>query len=258
MSSTLNVFKELHQTDKLFILPNAWDARSAQLFQEKGFSAVATSSAAVAGSLGYEDGEQMPFDDYLFVVRRILAAVSIPLSVDLEMGYGTTVEEIYNHIRQLADLGVAGINLEDSVIGSAGRILKDADVFARTIEGLRNKLTAARSGLFLNIRCDTYLLSVAQKQAETRYRLKHYEAAGADGIFLPCISAVEDIADAVAQTRLLLNVMCVPGLPGFEQLSELGVKRVSMGPFLFNKVYDHIGTLSHAITAADGFAPLFS
>ncbi|WP_212004629.1 isocitrate lyase/phosphoenolpyruvate mutase family protein [Chitinophaga sp. HK235] len=189
MSSTLNVFKELHQTDKLFILPNAWDARSAQLFQEKGFSAVATSSAAVAGSLGYEDGEQMPFDDYLFVVRRILAAVSIPLSVDLEMGYGTTVEEIYKNIRQLADLGVA---------------------------------------------------------------------AGADGIFLPCISAVEDIADAVAQTRLPLNVMCVPGLPGFEELSELGVKRVSMGPFLFNKVYDHIGTLSHAITVADGFAPLFS
>jgi 2-methylisocitrate lyase-like PEP mutase family enzyme len=239
-------------------LPNVWNAKSALLFQEKEFPAIATSSAAVANSLGYEDGEKMPFHDYLFVISRILSSVQIPLSVDLEMGYGTSDEEIYANIRELIDRGVAGINMEDSTVTKSGRVLKESQVFAKTIENIKNKLVSKNLNLFVNIRCDTFILNVDNKRQETNNRLKIYEATGADGIFLPCICTEEDIAETVSRTKLPLNVMCIPGLPGFEILSKLGVKRVSMGPFLFNKVYDNIGLLSQAITENGSFSSILS
>jgi 2-methylisocitrate lyase-like PEP mutase family enzyme len=240
MSATFQTFNDLHQSTELFILPNAWNAKSAIVFQEKGFPAIATSSAAVAGSLGYLDGEGMPFDDYLFVINRILSSVQIPLSVDMEMGYGTSDEEIYAHILTLAGMGVAGINIEDSMIDRSGRVLKESKLFAGTIGYIKNKLVSASIDLFINARCDTYLLSVENKRQETSRRVKLYEAAGADGIFLPCICNEDDISAAVRDTALPLNVMYIPELPDMEQLQLLGVKRVSMGPFSFNKIYDNI------------------
>ena len=258
MSATFSAFRNLHHTDALFVLPNVWDAKSARLFQENGFPAVATSSAAVADSLGYPDGEGMPFFDYLFVITRILAAVDIPLSVDLEMGYAKTDGQIYQNVRQLVDLGVVGINLEDSSIDGSGRVLKDAGVFAGTVAHIRRRLSEEKLELFINVRCDTYLLDVEGKRRETDRRVKLYEAAGADGIFLPCISDKDDITEAVNNTKLPLNVMCVPGLPGFETLNQLGVKRASMGPFLFGKVYEEAGRLSRAVNTSGSFLPLFS
>ena len=244
-------FKQLHRS--LFILPNAWNPKSAVHFQQENFPAVATSSAAVANSLGYEDGEAMPFEEYLLIVRRILATVQIPVTVDIEMGYGKTNEAILANLQQLADLGVAGINIEDSIIQSGNRKLHNANAFAETIAFLKNKVN-----LFINVRSDTYLLNVANKQAETLTRIQLYESAGADGIFLPCISAEADIADAVNSTPLPINVMCIPGLPNFETLGTLGVKRVSMGPFLFNKLYDSIAPLTQAITTNHNFSSLFA
>lgn len=94
MSSHFEKFKKLHQANHLFVLPNAWDARSAQLFQENAFPAIGTSSAAVAASLGYEDGEGMLFSNYLLIIKRILASVHVPVTVDMEMGYGKTNEQI--------------------------------------------------------------------------------------------------------------------------------------------------------------------
>jgi 2-methylisocitrate lyase-like PEP mutase family enzyme len=240
------------------VLPNVWNAKSALLFQQENYPAVATSSAAVANSLGYEDGEAMPFEDYLLIIRRIRSAVKIPVTVDLEMGYGNTDEEIYANIKKLVELGVAGINIEDSTITATGRTLKDANHFAQTISFIKRQLAAEQLELFINIRCDTYILNVPNKQAETLQRLKLYATTGADGIFLPCISDEKDIAAAVNSTPLPINVMCIPGLPDFTTLKKLGVKRVSMGPFLFNKVYDSITPLIQVVKATNNFTPLFS
>lgn len=258
MSLKFQKFKALHDAGDLFVLPNAWDARSAIIFQEKQFPAIGTSSAAVANSLGYEDGEKMPFADYLFVIRRILASVQIPLTVDMEMGYGKTDDEILTNIVKLVELGVVGINIEDSMIQGSKRTLHDAGKFGRTIEYIKSKLQLQKMELFINIRCDTYILNVENKQKETISRLKRYDSRGADGIFLPCISNEEDIAEAVANTKLPLNVMVIPGLPDLERLNELGVKRVSMGPFMFQKVYNGIGNLSQAITASRNVSPILS
>lgn len=256
MSSNFEKFKALHHGADLFVLPNAWDAKSALLFQEKAFPAVATSSGAVAACLGYEDGEKMPLEDYLFVIKRILACVKIPVSVDFEMGYGKTDEAILHNLLQLCEMGVAGINLEDSFISNGKRTLKETSTFANTINYLKNKLAAQGAELFFNIRCDTYLLDLKDKQEETTLRLPLYESAGADGIFLPCISEEADIAEALKNTKLPLNVMCIPGLPDFNRLQTLGVKRASMGPFFLNKTYTKATELLEELVEKQSFAPL--
>jgi 2-methylisocitrate lyase-like PEP mutase family enzyme len=251
-------FKALHHSKDLFVLPNVWNAKSALLFEEKGFPAIGTSSAAVANSLGYEDGEKMPFEDYLFVVKRILSSVKIPLTVDIEMGYGNSDDDICANVLKLAELGVVGINIEDSVFQGSKRVLKDAKTFASTIEKIKNTLVSKNRELFINIRCDTYILNVPHKQQETKSRLKIYETTGAHGIFLPCISEEADIEEAVGLTKLSINVMHIPGLPGLDTLNKLGVKRLSMGPFIFNKIYDIAGQLSQIITADKSFLPVVS
>lgn len=258
MSTPFENFKTLHHGNELFVLPNAWDARSAIIFQEKGFQAIGTSSAAVANSLGYEDGEQMSFSEYLFVINRIQSSVKIPLTVDMEMGYGKNNEEIAANILRLIELGVSGINIEDSVFQNGKRILKDAGIFAKSIEYIKNNLDSKGLNLFINIRCDTYILNVENKHQETVDRLKIYNTTGADGIFLPCICNEEDIAEAVASTTLPLNVMYIPGLPGVDILNQLGVKRVSMGPFMFQKVYKNMGNLSQSIMEAKDFSAILA
>ncbi|MGN6292521.1 MAG: isocitrate lyase/PEP mutase family protein [Chitinophagaceae bacterium] len=249
-------FKALHQAKELLVLPNAWDAKSATIFQENHFQAVGTSSAAVAASLGYQDGENMPFSEYLFVIQRILASVEIPVTIDIEMGYGKTKEQILENIVRLTDLGVVGINIEDSIIHDSKRTLQDTKDFAAVIEYLKNKLISTNRSLFINLRCDTYILNVPDKAKETTQRLQAYEAAGADGIFLPFIREEKDIAHAVSNTSLPVNVMCVPDLPDFNTLQELGVKRVSMGPFLFNKAYKTAGELSEKVLAQKNFSSI--
>ncbi len=256
MSTNFEQFKALHYAPDLLVLPNVWDAKSALLFEEKAFPALGTSSAAVANSLGYDDGEKMPLDDYLFVIKRILACVKIPVTVDFEMGYGKNPAAILSNLLKLCELGVAGINLEDSTIINGKRILQNGHAFADTITYLKNKLDAEGAALFFNIRCDTYLINLKNKQEESTLRLPLYESAGADGVFLPCISQEADIVEALKSTKLPLNVMCIPGLPDFNGLRALGVKRASMGPFFLNKTYQKATELLQKVVEKQSFAPL--
>jgi 2-methylisocitrate lyase-like PEP mutase family enzyme len=114
-------------------------------------------------------------------------------------------------------------------------------------------LAAKNLSIFINIRCDTYILDVKDKQNETANRLTIYQTSGADGIFLPCINGENDIAEAVSNTKLPLSVMCIPGLPDFEKLDELGVKRASMGPFMFTKIYKEAEELCQRINDKKNF-----
>lgn len=247
MASKFKTFKALHTAGKLFILPNAWNPESAAIFQENNYSAVGTSSAAVAASLGYTDGEEMPFADYFVIIRRIMASVNTPVTIDIEMGYGKTKEEVYSNLQKLLDVGVVGINIEDSLVVKGKRSLKDSKEFTCLLEFIKNKLSAEKQELFLNVRCDTYLLNVKDTAKETSQRVKLYESVGADGIFLPFIKDEKDIHRAVNETKLPLNVMCVPALPGIDKLEKLGVTRLSMGPFLHNKAYAKVSELGKKV-----------
>jgi 2-methylisocitrate lyase-like PEP mutase family enzyme len=258
MKSNFEKFKELHSQKELLLLPNAWDARSAIMLQECKYTAIATSSAAVANSLGYDDGEKMSFVDYLFVIRRILSSIKVPLTVDIETGYGDNDEEIAANVCRLAELGVAGINIEDSIIDGQGRVLNDAAAFVKTINRIKTILRSNDLEMFINVRIDTHILSVPDKQKETIRRIGIYNESLADGIFIPCIVDEKEIAEAVSNSKLPINVMCIPNLSALDALNALGVKRVSMGPFMFHKVYAGIDKVAKDITSTRTFTPLFS
>jgi 2-methylisocitrate lyase-like PEP mutase family enzyme len=227
------IFKQLHYKDEVFLLANVWDARSALIFQENGFEAVGTSSAAIANLLGYQDGEMMSFEELLLIVRRICANIQLPVSVDIEGGYSRDISEICANIRKLSESGVVGINIEDSTIEDK-RKLGDAESFAGIINQLKSFCLAEKIDIFINVRTDAYLLDVENRFAETAERISRYENAGADGIFIPCATDLDEIRRLCTATNLPVNVLFMPDLPAFDELSEAGVKRISMGNFMFD------------------------
>ncbi len=226
-------FRNLHQQDRPLLLANVWDVSSARVAVGLSFQAIGTSSAAIASMLGYADGEGMPFSVLYQLVERIGAAVDLPLSVDLEEGYSRDTAVIIKQIKSLAKCGVVGINLEDSLV-EADRDLVDANAFAKTIHEIKNGLVKDGIDIFLNVRTDTFLLGGNQARQETLKRVELYQAAGADGIFIPGLIDKQSIQEIVASTDLPLNIMAFPGLPSFEILKSLGVKRISMGNFLYD------------------------
>lgn len=236
-------FRQLHEQPEPLLICNVWDAASATIAEQQGFQAIGTSSAAMARMLGYEDGEKMEFADLVYLVKRIAAGNSLPFTVDIEAGFGRTPSAILENIKVLADMGVAGINLEDSVVDQE-RSLCDSYSFARTLETIREALIKDGTDLFLNARTDTFLLGHPGQLQETIRRVRLYEAAGADGVFVPCLTREEDISAVTQCTRLPLNVMCMPSLPAFKRLQALGVKRISMGNFLFERMY---GQFAHVL-----------
>ncbi len=237
-------FKNLHSLESSLLLGNVWNAQSALLFQKLGFKAIGTSSAAIATSLGYEDGEKMPFEDLLRIVKNIQSKIDIPLTVDIEGGYSRDIKELINNIVALNSLGVVGINIEDSITNSERGII-NAHEFGETIKKIKSYLSKNNIDIFLNVRTDFYIMGLENPFEETLKRIKIYEENGADGIFVPCIVQENEILKIVESITLPVNVMCMPNLPNFKKLEKLGVKRISVGPFLYN---DMIGKLEKSIT----------
>jgi 2-methylisocitrate lyase-like PEP mutase family enzyme len=237
-------FHERHHQSKPLILGNVWDVPSAITAEQLGFKALGTSSAAMAKMLGYPDGEKIPFAHIRLLTSRILEHVSVPVSVDLEAGYSRDPVIIAQHICELADLGVVGINLEDSVVTN-GRHLQDPEAFAGIIAAVRANIPDT---VFINVRTDTYLMDGPDKLAETKRRGQVYSVAGADGFFVPGLTAAGDIAEIAGSITLPLNVMCFPGLPNFAKLTELGIHRISMGDFLHESQQDSLSQrLAHVL-----------
>jgi 2-methylisocitrate lyase-like PEP mutase family enzyme len=248
-------FLKLHQGPTPLLLANIWDVHSAKLFEASGYKAIGTSSQAVATSLGYEDGEKLPFDSLLQLAKRVVQSVSIPFMVDIEGGYSRSVNGIIENIKKLHDAGVAGINLEDTVAGTS-RTLQAAGEFQKILSAVADHISRNNWKLFVNVRTDAFLLGMPAALSETLTRISIYKDSGAEGIFVPCITNKEDISAVVRSTDLPINVMCMPGLPDFDALASLGVKRISMGPFFFNKVYNSIGTISKAINSQGNFSSI--
>jgi 2-methylisocitrate lyase-like PEP mutase family enzyme len=236
------------------LLANAWDAPSAKAAESAGYRAIGTSSAAIAAMLGYDDGEQIPFEELLFVVGRIRASTALPLSVDIEAGYGADSAAIAANVARLAALGVDGINIEDSRVCDGQRQLLPAAQLAQTLRSLR----AAFPRLFLNARTDTFLLSHPDALQETIARGGMYRAAGSDGLFVPGITAPDDIRALTGTIDAAVNVMCMPGLPDFATLAGLGVRRISMGNFVHGAVTRKLRAQLDTVQSQQSFACLFT
>jgi 2-methylisocitrate lyase-like PEP mutase family enzyme len=250
-------FRDLHHNSSPLLLANVWDAASAQCAHVSGMQAIGTSSAAMASLLGYSDGQGMPFGVLHTLVSRIAQATPLPLNVDLEAGYGSNVQEIVQRIQALSHLGVVGINLEDSYVNSS-RQLESAEVVAARLSNIRAGLESLGVNMFINLRTDTFLLGLADARAETLRRGSLYAKAGADGLFVPCIHDEADIAAVVQGVPIPLNVMCVPKLPSFERLGALGVRRISMGNFLFERLQAQLRETYDEIRHQGSFASVFA
>lgn len=249
-------FKELHQQNTPLIICNVWDVPSVKVAEKLNFKAVGTSSAAIATMLGYEDGEQMSFAELTYIVKRILDNTKLPLTVDIEAGYSDDAQEIADHIKTLFELGVQGINIEDSYVLKE-RSLINADEFAKKLSEIKKALTKAKIKTFINVRSDSFLLAKDNALEESLKRIELYELSGADGIFIPCIEKESDIMTVVKSTQLPVNVMCMPNLPNFTILTQLGVKRISMGNFIFDQMTHHLEHTLHSIKQAQTFRPIF-
>ena len=223
-------FHALHHADKPLLIANAWDAASTALWQHAGAPAIGTSSAALAWACGYADGGPLAREALLEKVREIVRVARVPVSIDLEDGYSDAPQQVAQLVRELADLGVVGINLEDA---------------GKPAEGLVAKIDAIRAALrgtpfFINARTDVYLRGMASGEAAvamTNERLAQFAQAGADGVFVPGLGALAEIEAVASATPLPLNVMTVPGLAPLDQLHRAGVRRVSAGIGLFQHAF---------------------
>ncbi|MDJ1492111.1 isocitrate lyase/phosphoenolpyruvate mutase family protein [Cytophagaceae bacterium DM2B3-1] len=254
--NSFDTFSQLHQNSTPLLLGNIWDVHSALLFEANGYKAIGTSSQAIAKTFGYEDGENIPFETLFLIAKRVTEVVKIPFSVDLEGGYSRTIDGIIENITKLHAIGVAGINLEDSIPRTT-RQLQSIHEFQKTLSTIANHLNRNNMKVFLNIRTDGFLLGMETALKETLSRLKSYEEAGANGIFVPCITQSNDISEVVKATALPVNVMCMPTLPSFEDLQKLGVKRISMGPFTTMYVHKRAEEAIHSIQQNNSFSILF-
>jgi 2-methylisocitrate lyase-like PEP mutase family enzyme len=224
-------FRALHKGPNTMILPNAWDVISAKMFEECGCKAIGTTSAGIAMSLGYPDGQEIPFETMLSVIRNMVNAVDVPVSADIEAGYGKTTKEILHTIEQLIAAGVVGINLEDGT-GDMNSPIYDPIQQQEKISAIREYCDSIGFPLFINARTDIFWLNIGEPESridEAIHRGKLYEEAGADCVFVPALKNLDEIKKLRDAVNCPINLLAVPGLPSIEELSEIGIERVSTG-----------------------------
>jgi 2-methylisocitrate lyase-like PEP mutase family enzyme len=217
-------FRSLHQRGPILLLPNAWDAASARLVESSGAAAIATSSAAVSWAHGVPDGERLDPEVLLWSTREIAGAVQVPLSVDVEEGYGGDLDAFGGLVRRLLEAGAVGVNIEDG--GGAPAAL------AAKIARARQSAREAGQDLFVNARTDVYLRALApeaERVRETLDRARRYRDAGCDGLFVPGLTDEVDIAVIAREAALPLNLMAGPELASVARLEGLGARRLSLG-----------------------------
>jgi 2-methylisocitrate lyase-like PEP mutase family enzyme len=224
-------FLALHGGRKTLVLPNAWDVASAKIFEEASFSAIGTSSAGVAFALGYPDGQRISCSEMLAVVHRIAAAVGIPVTADVEAGYGAKPEDVAETAREVLAAGAVGMNLEDTVDDRTD-LLADISLQKEKIRAVVEASALAGVPLVLNARTDVFLASIGASEtrlARTIERLNAYRDAGAQCLFAPGVKDKETIAQLVSGVHGPLNILAVAGTPPVAELEKLGVARVSVG-----------------------------
>jgi 2-methylisocitrate lyase-like PEP mutase family enzyme len=224
-------FRKLHHGPHMLLLPNAWDVASARILEECGHAAIATTSAGIAYSLGYADGQRISRDEMLEVAGRIARAVRIPVTADLEAGYGTTVKEMVDTVKAAIEAGVIGMNLED-VTGDDESSQVAIPLQVEKIRVIRETAASLGVPFVLNARTDIYLMPIGPEPTRferTVERLRAYRGAGADCLFVPGLYDRDTIAKLVKSVKAPLNILATPACPPLAELEKIGVARVSAG-----------------------------
>ncbi|MCA1397102.1 isocitrate lyase/phosphoenolpyruvate mutase family protein [Bradyrhizobium sp. BRP56] len=244
-------FHRLHKQGDPLVLFNAWDVATAKAIA-KTSPAIATSSGAVAAALGYADGENAPLDIVEGLVSRMTASVPVPLSIDLEAGYGDTPDAAAHSAARILKAGAIGINIEDGLVGGK-RQLVAPEQHAAKIRAVRDAAQKLGVHLFINARTDPFLLKFGSPEQclnEAARRAEAYADAGADGIFVPGLTDLALIARLVQLTPLPVNVMVTQGVPEIGELARAGVRRVSLGPWPMMAAMRVIGQAAAEVTTS--------
>ena len=255
LQSQAATLRTLHQGPDLLLLPNIWDPLGAILLQSLGYPAVATASAALAYSRGWDDGEVITFPSLLQAVSDIAAAVDVPLTADLERGYGSSPAQVADRARQVMAAGAVGINLEDSY--SEGGPLRPIEEQCRRLESVRQM--AGREGipLVINARTDVFFsLPTAREEdkvAEALSRGQAYVQAGADCVYPMGVSQRPSIQQLVAGLPCPINIYIRPGVPPLSELKAMGVRRASLGPNLLRASVEAMRQVARALATDAGY-----
>ena len=224
--------QSLHRRDDLLVVPNAWDVGSARVIESAGFPTIASSSAAFAYSVGYQDGQRAPWNEVIAGLAQMAAGVEVPVSADLEGGYVDSTGSIERTVQALVEAGIAGVGLEDSTFGDDLTGVVEADAHAELIAAARAAADSLGYPLFINGRTELYIRGVgdpAGRIDEAARRLTLYAEAGADGLFCPGITDPGEIEALAGRLDRPLNVLWLPGMPSLDELERLGVRRVTIG-----------------------------
>jgi 2-methylisocitrate lyase-like PEP mutase family enzyme len=225
------ILRKLHIEPRILVLPNVWDVASARIMEELGYPAIATTSAGVAFSRGYSDGQVISRDEMLDVVSRVANAVNVPVTADLEAGYGLTPQDMAATAKAVIAAGAVGMNLED-VTGSDESTQVDLELQLEKIAAIRKASAAAGVPIVLNARTDIYLMPIGPKATRferTVERLLAYREAGADCLFAPGLNDGPTISKLVKALHAPVNILVTTGSPSLRELEAMGVARASTG-----------------------------
>jgi len=251
-------FRAMHRGGKILVLPNAWDVASARIFENAGFGAIATTSAGVAFTLGYPDGEKISREEMLARVARIARAVKVPVSADLEAGYGQRPEDAARAAREAIEAGAVGMNLEDGT-DDGTHPLAELSLQLERIRAVREAALKTGVLLVLNARTDVYLAKIgdpAKRYDETVRRLVAFRDAGADCVFVPGLTDADTIGRIVGDVRCPVNILAGPGAPSAPELEKLGVARVSVGSGAMRATLGLVQRIAAELKSAGTYAGL--
>lgn len=233
-------FKALHEGE-MFFLPNAWNGGSAKVFDKQGYLAIGTTSAGIAYSLGYEDGGHVNFEDVLRVVKEIIQVTDLPVTVDLERGYGETFKKVQSNAEEVIKLGAVGVNIEDG-LPEMGAV-DELNYFVKKIRKLARLREKLGIPFVINARTDIYLLNVGREDERLRMvieRAKAFEAAGADCIFIPGALDEETILNLRTNITIPINLFVHNAFHDTGKLNAIGINRLSSGSGLVRTTFNKL------------------
>jgi 2-methylisocitrate lyase-like PEP mutase family enzyme len=248
----------MHCGGDVLVLPNVWDVASARIVEQEGYGALATTSAGIAFSLGYSDGQQIPRAEMFAAIARIARSVKIPVTADVESGYGSGPDAAKSTALAVIEAGAVGMNLEDAP-GESGSPLADLAAQVEKIRAVRAGAASADVPIVLNARTDVYLLQVGNPSSrydETVRRLSAYRDAGADCVFAPGLRDPATIKRLAADVKCPLNILAGPGSPSIEELRALGVARVSLGSGPMRAAMGTLRRTAHALKSSGTYESL--
>jgi 2-methylisocitrate lyase-like PEP mutase family enzyme len=251
--------RKLHGGPRILVLPNAWDVASACVIEELGYPAIATTSAGVAFALGYPDGQRISRDEMLGVVARIARAVRVPVTADMESGYGITPADMAETAKAIVNAGAVGLNFED-VTGDTESSLVETSLQVERIRAIREASAAMGVSLVINARTDVYLMPVgpeATRFERTVERLRAYRAAGADCVFVPGLVDRGLIEKLVKSVDAPLNILVTAGCPSIPELQKLGVARASIGSGVMRAILGLVRRIGKELLETGTYSAVF-